>query len=77
MTAFETTIRPEHVLPWLQLIRAEYNEIPGLHLTRDQVRRLWALDDLMCDVVLSALVEGSFLRRTQTGQYVRSDSGGR
>ena len=29
---------------WLQLIRAEYHEIPGLHLTKPQVQRLWNLD---------------------------------
>ncbi len=56
---------------WLRLIQAEYLEIPGLHLTRAQVRRLWSLDDLTCDALLSALVEGSFLRRTRTGAYVR------
>jgi hypothetical protein len=77
MTLIQTTIRHDHLLRWLQLIRAEYNEIPGLHLTRGQIRRLWTLDDLTCDVVLSALVDGAFLRRTQTGQYVRLDSGGR
>jgi hypothetical protein len=32
-----------HITDWLQLIRAEYMEIPGLHLTRPQVRRLWDL----------------------------------
>ena len=29
------------VVDWLHLIRAEYPEIPGLHLTRKQVQRLW------------------------------------
>jgi len=58
---------------WLHLIRAEYLEIPGLHLTRPQVRRLWGLDELTCDALLDALVNVNFLRRTRTGGYVRSD----
>jgi hypothetical protein len=58
---------------WLQLIRAEYLEIPGLHLTRDQVRRLWSLDDATCDALLEALMEEGFLRRTRTGAYIRAE----
>jgi hypothetical protein len=34
---------------WIQLIRAEYHEIPGLHLTKPQVQRLWNLERTMCD----------------------------
>jgi hypothetical protein len=59
------------VADWLQLIRAEYLEIPGLHLTRDQVRRLWGLDDATCDALLEALIEEGFLRRTRMGAYIR------
>jgi hypothetical protein len=61
------------VAVWIQLIRAEYLEIPGLHLTRNQVRRLWGLDDLTCDALLEALVDLRFLRQTRTGAYVRAD----
>jgi hypothetical protein len=68
MVAGQTT-----VADWLQLIRAEYLEIPGLHLTRDQVRRLWGLDEVTCDALLEALVEEGFLRRTRTGAYIRCD----
>ncbi len=66
----QTADRQTATFEWLQLIRAEYMEIPGLHLTRDQVRRLWHLDDATCDEILQSLVEGEFLRRTRTGQYV-------
>jgi hypothetical protein len=62
---------------WIQLIRAEYLEIPGLDLTRNQVRRLWGLDAVMCDALLEALVEVRFLRRTHAGAYLRADGGGR
>ena len=39
---------------WIQIIRAEYHEIPGLHLTKPQVQRLWNLEATMCDAVLGA-----------------------
>ena len=68
MIAAQTTIAD-----WLHLIRAEYLEIPGLHLTRKQVQRLWNLDDVTCDALLEALVEVRFLRQTQAGAYVRAD----
>lgn len=58
---------------WLCRIRAEYLEVPGLSLTRRQAKRLWRLDDLVCDCVLQALVDSRFLRRTPTGSYVRTD----
>ena len=61
------------VVDWLHLIRAEYLEIPGLHLTRQQVRRLWSLDELTCDALLDALVDARFLRRTRAGAYIRAD----
>jgi len=58
----------------LQVIRAEYLEIPGLHLTRAQAQRLWALDTTTCDAMLSALVNARFLRRTPRDAYVLAGS---
>ena len=58
---------------WLHLIRAEYHEIPGLHLTRRQVQRLWNLDATTCEAVLEVLEATRFLRRTHTGAYVRAN----
>ena len=60
---------------WIQMIRSEYLEMPGLHLTRTQVRRLWSLDPATCDALLDALVGMNFLRLTDTGAYVRADTG--
>jgi len=60
---------------WLELMRAEYTEIPGLSLTEPQVRRLWGLDALTAEALLSALLDVGFLRRTHRGTYVRSDQG--
>lgn len=57
---------------WIQLIRAEYHEMPGLHLTRRQIQRLWNLEAAMCDAVLEALEGARFLRRTHTGGYVKA-----
>lgn len=61
------------IADWLQLVRAEYLEIPGLHLTRTQVQRLWGLDETTRDELLDALVEARFLRETPDGGYVRAD----
>jgi len=52
------------------LIRSEYEEMPGLCLTRAQVQRLWLLDPAACDDVLRALVDAGYLRLT-SGGYVR------
>jgi hypothetical protein len=68
MIVAETT-----VADWTHLIRAEYLEIPGLHLTRQQVQRLWGLDDVTCDALLEALIDVRFLRRSRTGAYIRAE----
>jgi hypothetical protein len=72
MIAAQTTIAD-----WIHLVRSEYLEIPGLLLTRNQVRRLWGLDAVMCDMLLEALLDARFLRRTPAGAYVRADGGAR
>ena len=60
-----------HIADWLRLIRAEYLEIPGLCLTKPQVERLWGLDPVTSEALLSALVDVKFLRRTRQKAYVR------
>jgi len=55
---------------WLQLIRGEYREMPGLQLTKPQIQRLWTLDADTCDAVLDVLETSHFLRQTQNGMYV-------
>lgn len=66
MTALETSVSG-----WMHIVRGEYQEIPGLHLTKLQARRLWGLDEPTCDALLSALVAEHFLKETATGQYAR------
>jgi hypothetical protein len=70
MLSAETTIAD-----WLHLIRAEYLEIPGLRLTKPQVERLWSLDPVASEALLSALLDVKFLKRTRQGAYVRADLG--
>ena len=57
-------------------VRAEYLEMPGLHLNKKQIQRLWSLDDRTCDVLLAELTAVRFLRVTAGGAYVRTDGGG-
>jgi hypothetical protein len=56
---------------WREVIHAEYCEMPGLHLTKPQVQRLWGLDETTADIVLAALEDEKFLRRTSDDTYAR------
>jgi hypothetical protein len=67
--AMQTTA-DEITQAWIQLVRGEYLEIPGLLLTRNQVERLWGLDASQCDDVLDGLVGSRFLARTPSGAFV-------
>ena len=57
----------------LAQIRAEFLEMPGLHLTLRQAGRLWNLDPLTCDVALRILVDEHFLGRTRLGAFRRAE----
>jgi hypothetical protein len=72
--ADDTRLGDTTIEDWLQLIRAEYLEIPGLRLTREQMQRLWGLDAAACQTLLAMLVEVGFLRCTRQAAYVRSES---
>ena len=61
MTALEHSVR---------LVQAEYREMPGLHLTKAQIQRLWRLDSHLCETVVDALIDSGFLRRTARDSYV-------
>jgi hypothetical protein len=66
----EMVTEQPNVIPWLDLIRAEYLEMPGLRLTKPQVRRLWSLEAAVCDALLDALVDARFLAKTRHESYV-------
>ena len=60
------------VTAWLIRIEAEYREMPGLRLTREQVKRLWGLDDAICDAVIEALITRHVLVNARD-MFVRAD----
>jgi predicted transcriptional regulator len=53
-----------------RLVQAEYQEMPGLNLTKPQVQRLWGFDEITCAEVLSVLEAEHFLKRTDRDGYV-------
>ena len=59
---------------WIQIIRGEFLEIPGLRLTSDQVQKLWGLHRDACAAVLENLLHQRFLQLTADGHYVRAGS---
>ena len=52
----------------MQVIRAEYLDMPGLRLTPAQCRRLWDLDEDLCDRATARLVAEGFLDTDQWGR---------
>jgi hypothetical protein len=58
----------------IDLIQAEYREMPGLSLTRPQIQRLWSLDSAACAAAVEALVSAHFLKRTIRDAYVLAGS---
>lgn len=72
-----TLARPTHdtgTLVWLNRIRAEYREMPGLSLTQAQMQRLWGFEPHVCEALVDSLVSAQILRRTARGQYVSADA---
>jgi hypothetical protein len=58
----------------ISVIKSEYREMPGLQLTKAQVRRMWGLGEADCDLVLNTLQADDFLRVTAHGCYILADS---
>ena len=57
----------------LRRVRNEFLEMPGLRVTVQQAMRLWGLERTACEAVIDSLLGSAFLRRTQTGTFVRAD----
>ena len=55
----------------VELVRAEFLEMPGLALTIPQAARLWHLDVSESEHILRELVEGGLLLRDRRGAYRR------
>jgi hypothetical protein len=66
------TMAPDQtgVTRWLELIQAEYREMPDLTLNKVQMQRLWGFDAFICDALVDALVAAQVLRRTTNGSYM-------
>jgi hypothetical protein len=71
-----TSSRSQHAGGLVALIRAEYDEIPGLSLTLAQAARLWNADRQECLAALEALTNEGFLRCSRE-TYVRVACGRR
>ncbi len=56
----------------LQLLRAEYLEMPDLALTPSQVAALLDLDGVTAAAVLQALEDSRFLERTPNGRFIHA-----
>jgi len=54
----------------IRQIRDEYQNMPGLKLTREQACRLWAVNNETCDAAIDALLEEGFLHTTGTGKFI-------
>jgi hypothetical protein len=54
----------------LEIVRAEFLEMPGLRLTKKQAQRLWAIDADTCEAVFAALEASAFLRHAPGGEYL-------
>ena len=65
MTAEQSTMRQ-----WLQLVKAEYLEMPGLQLTKPQVQRFWNLEPAFAEKLLDRLIATDFLKCTPRSAYV-------
>jgi hypothetical protein len=61
----------------LSRIRSEFLEMPGLHLTLPQARRLWHLDEHACRSALDELVRARFLVERSNGSFTRASDGPR
>ena len=56
-------------------VRAEFVEMPGLRLTREQVQRLCGVERVICGVVLKALVDAKVLCANTDGTFARLTDG--
>jgi len=58
----------------LRRVQGEFLEMPGLRLTQPQARKLWGMDEALCNALLGALVDAKFLFRTRDGAFMRVES---
>lgn len=56
----------------LDVVRAEFREMPGMRLSRAQMRRLWQIDHQQCDALTRHLLAEGFLREDDRGHLRRA-----
>ena len=61
----------DSVADLLLMVRAEYDEMPGLRLTLAQACRLFGIGPRTAETVLQRLVDTGVLARTATGSFMR------
>jgi hypothetical protein len=64
------TTLPQRVDRCVQIVLGEYREMPGLRLTKPQVRRFLGIDADTCEAVLDRLEREEILKRTPADLYV-------
>jgi hypothetical protein len=55
---------------WFDLVRREYEEMPGLSLPKSQMQRMWGMDATVYDVLIEGLVLARIVRKTRRDNYV-------
>jgi hypothetical protein len=59
----------------INTIRGEFNEMPGMKLTRDQICRLWHLESTQADRLIRSLTTSGFLQKDRDNRYGRAIDG--
>jgi hypothetical protein len=52
-----------------QRIREEFEELPGLRLTVVEAAKFWAIDEAVCESILSQLETAGFLARSTDNRF--------
>ena len=55
----------------LNRIRAEFEEMPDMKLTSEQIQRLCGVNRSLCEAALESLVQTQFLSVTSDRRYMR------
>lgn len=61
------------VITLVARIECEYREMPGLQLTEGQMQRMWCLDGVTCQVVITVLIARGSVVKTHRNAYARAD----
>lgn len=56
----------------ISAVVGEFNEMPGMKLTREQICRLWHLPRDEAEQVIGSLVASGFLRKDSHNRYGRA-----